>query len=243
MQEAVEGIVVSEKDYGETSKILELVTKEHGLISVISKGCKTMKSPLRSVSAKLIYGVFHVYYKEGKLSILKTVDVLDNFKNIRLDLKKITCASMLLELTTQVIKQNNNKNIYDIFIAGLKKIDEDYDPIVITDIVSLKYLEYLGVMPVIDRCSKCGSSKAVSLSVTLGGYVCSNCLTNEPKSSEKALKLIRMLYYVDISKISKLNISNDVKEEIHSFIENYYEMYTGIYFKTKKMMKVSEMYE
>ncbi len=242
MTEAVEGIIIFEKDYGETSKILDIITDKYGLISVISKGCKTIKSPLRSVSSKLIHGTFHIYYKKDKLSLLKTVDVIDTYINLRSDLDKITYASMLLELSSQVIKQNSNPSIYDILKSALKKIDEGFDALVITDIVSLKYLEFLGVLPILDRCSKCGSPKGiVSLSTITGGYVCSKCLTNETKTSEKAIKLIRMLYYVDISKITNLNISDDVKLEIHSFLENYYEVYTGLYFKTKKML--GGMYE
>ena len=233
MVEALEGITVFEKDYGETSKILTIITKEHGTISVISKGCKTTKSPLRSVSSKLIHGVFHVYYKEGKLSILKSVDVIDRYKNIYADLKMISYASLLLELSSQVIKQNDDSNIYDILNAALKKIDEGYDPMIVSDIVSLKYLEYLGVMPSLDACSICGSNKSIAtLSSDAGGYVCNNCRTNEPIVSEKAIKLVRMFYYVDIAKISKLDISN--------FIDRYYDRYTGIYFKTKKLLKVSE---
>ena len=84
-----------------------------------------------------------------------------------------------------------------------KKINEGYDPMVITNILELKYLSYLGVMPVIDKCSICGTNKSIAtLSSDKGGYVCNNCLTNEKIVNEKTIKLIRMLYYVDISKIS-----------------------------------------
>ena len=46
MLESVEGVVIREKDYGETSKIIDVFTKEHGLISLISKGSKKPKSQL-----------------------------------------------------------------------------------------------------------------------------------------------------------------------------------------------------
>ncbi|MBR1377219.1 MAG: DNA repair protein RecO [Bacilli bacterium] len=241
MLETLEGIIINEKDYGETSKILTIITKEHGSISVISKGCKKVKSPLRSVSSKLIHGMFHLYYKEGKLSTLQNVDVINRYKNICMDLKSISYASLLLEVTLQVVKQNDDKNIYDILISSLNKMEEGYDAMVISDIALLKYLEYLGVMPVLDGCAKCGTTKSIAtLSSDAGGYICNNCRINEPIVSDKAIKLVRMLYYVDIDKISKLDISEDVKKEIHSFIDRYYDRYTGLYFKTKKLLKVSE---
>lgn|SRR5574344_123437 len=241
MIEMLEGIVLNDKDYGETSKILTIITKEHGLVSVISKGCKNMKSPLRSVSDKLVYGNFNMYYKEDKLSTLVSVDVIDSLKNIRLDYDKISYASYLLELAEQVMKQHVDNNIYDILISALLKINDGYDAIVISDIVSLKYLDYLGVMPILDSCVRCGSTTNIAtLSSDAGGYLCNKCRTNEPLVNEKTIKLIRMFYYVDINKITKLEVSEVVKKEIHSFIDRYYDRYTGLYFRTKKLMKVSE---
>jgi DNA repair protein RecO (recombination protein O) len=45
-----------------------------------------------------------------------------------------------------------------------------------------------------------------------------------------------MFYYVDISKISSLEISNDSKKEIHLFLEQYYDRYTGLYLKSKSLL-------
>lgn len=241
MVEDLVGIVIDEKDYSESSKILTVLTREHGIISVISKGCRTLKSNLRSVSSRLTYGTFSLYYKEDKLSTLINVDIIDNFKNIKTDLLKISYASYLLELAFQVTKQHSNDEIFNILISALSKIEQGLDPLVITDIVNLKYLEYLGVMPVIDCCCVCGSTSSIStLSSDLGGYVCNRCRHNEPIVNEKTIKLIRMFYYVDISKIDKLEIGEDVKREIHSFLDRYYDRYTGLYFKTKKMLKASD---
>ena len=80
----IEGIIVSELSYGETSKIINVLTRDHGIIGIMAKGAKTVKSKLRSVTLKLTYVVFYVTYKENKLYILKGVDVKDSFKNIKM---------------------------------------------------------------------------------------------------------------------------------------------------------------
>ena len=41
----VEGFIVSETPYGETSKIINVYTKEKGLIGIMCKGAKSLKSP------------------------------------------------------------------------------------------------------------------------------------------------------------------------------------------------------
>ena len=231
----VEGIILNTQDYGETSKILNVITKEYGIIGVIAKGCKSLKSNLRSVTDKLTYGKFYIYYKKDKLSTLSGVDIIDNFKNIKNDISKISYASYLLELTGQVIKHSMRYEVYDLLISGLIKINEGYDSLVIMNILELKYLDYLGVMPILDRCCKCGSTLIKTLSND--GYICSKCYTNERMVSEKTIKLLRMYYYVDISKITKLEVSKQAKNEINVFLDEYYERYTGLYLKSKNFIK------
>ena len=93
-------------------------------------------------------------------------------------------------------------------------------------------------MPIMDSCAICGSKTSITtISGSRGGYVCSNCFTNEKIVDEKTIKLLRMLYYVDINKISSTNISEKIKREINDFIDEYYDLYTGLYLKTKSFLK------
>lgn len=234
----VEGIVLNTRDYGESSRILNVLTKEYGLIGIMAKGCKRLKSDIKGVSEKLSYAKFNIYYKEDKLSTLASGDIINNFLNIKRDITKISFASFLLELTEQVVKQNNSKDIYQLLINALVKINDGFDPLVIVNIIELKYLDYLGVMPIIDSCSICGSQTSIAtLSSSKGGYVCNNCLTNERLVSDKTIKLIRLFYYVDIAKISKLEVGNLEKKEINDFLDEYYDCYTGLYLKSKNFLK------
>ncbi len=239
--EKIEGVVINERDYSESSKILDVFTKKYGLISVIAKGAKRLKSNLRATASKITYGYFHIYYKEGKLSTLIDIDIIDSLRNIKTDLFKMGYVSFICELVGQVskqtIKQTDNEEIYNIFIASLIKINNNFDPMVITNIIELKLLFYLGVLPVIDECVKCGNvTSIVTLSAYEGGLLCSKCKINEYIVDPKTIKFIRMLYYVDINKISKLDISDKVKKEIDVFINDYYNYHTGLYLKSKKFL-------
>lgn len=235
--EKVIGIVLSDTNYSESSKILNVLTKEHGKIGIISKGCRNLKSSLRSVSSKLTYGYFNIYYKQEGLSVLISVDIINDFSNIKQDLFKIGYATFLSDLTNQVLKETSSNEIFDLFINGLIKINDDFDPMIITNIIELKYLNYLGVMPILDCCSVCGSNKKiVTISSFAGGYLCVNCYKNEYIVDEKTIKLLRMFSYVDISKIKELNILPKNKNEINRFLENYYDRYTGIYLKSKDFL-------
>ena len=233
----VSGLVISEKAYKETSKILNIITKEYGVIGVISKGYKRLKSDLRSVSERFSYANFNIVYKENTLSTLVSADIINPLKNIKKDIEKISYVNFLCDLTYQVLKDSYNDIIYDDLISAILKIEEGFDSSIITNIIELKYLDYLGINPVLDKCVVCGSKNVVTLSSYKGGFVCKNHAHEDYIVSVKTIKIIRMLKYVDISKISKLDISSEVKKEINTFIDEYYDRYSGLYLKSKEFLK------
>lgn len=232
----VTGIVISEVPYKENSKILNILTRE-GIIGVISKGCKNLKSPLRIISEKLKYCEFIIYYKEDGLSTLKEGVILDNFDNIRRDLTKISYLSYLTELVAQVVKQAKDANIYELFISTVRKIDQGLNPMVMTNILEIKLLDYLGVPINLSSCAKCGSKKnIITIDADIGGYICTNCYTNEKMYDEKVRNMLRKYYLVDIDSITELKIKDYVIESINYFLNVYYDRYTGLYIHSKNFL-------
>ncbi len=234
----VKGLVLNETNYSDSSKILNVLTSEYGLVGIISKGCRNLKSKLRGSSRKLVYGTFHFYYKENALSTLISIDVISDYPKTVMNLENVVYASYLLDLTRQVVKQSKDKDILTLIIAALDKIEDGLNPAVITNILELKYLDFLGVSPIVTGCAVCGkTTNIVSLSPTAGGFICKDCYQNEGYYSDKAIKLLQMYYYVDLEKITKIDVNPKVNEEINKFLEDYYDRYTGIYLNSKKMLK------
>lgn len=236
MLKKVEGIIINDTNYGETSKIINILTDE-GIIGVIAKGAKSIKSPLRSTTLNLTYGSFNIYYNENKLSTLKSADIINELKNIKKDIVLVSYMSFLCDLVSQVMKQNDDKKIYDMLISTLLKINDGLNPMIMTNILELKLLDYLGVGIIFNSCCKCGKTRGiVTIDPDAGGYICKDCYTNELYYDEKTLKMLRMYYLVEISSISDLKISDKVVNNINYFVNTYYDRYTGLYLKSKKFL-------
>lgn len=233
-----EGIIITETPYGENSKIINVLTKEKGMIGIMCNNVASIKNPLRTKTLKFTYGIFHIKYNENKLSKLVDVDIIDNLSNIKSDIELISYMSYITDLTYQVVKQNNDNSIYELYISIVKKINEKQNPLVLSNILELKYLEYLGVGLNLNSCIKCGNkTNIVTLDADEGGYICQNCYTNEKILSPKSIKIIRMYYLIDINSISEIKIKDDTIQEINYFLDKYYERYTGIYLKSKDFLK------
>ena len=237
MLKKVEGFILNETSYSESSKILNVFTKEYGLIGIMAKGAKRIKSPFRSLAMRFTYGIFNIYYKEGKLSTLVSIDIIDPFVNIKRDLTLISYMTYISDLTNQVIKESKDSKIYNILIKSLLKIENNYDPLVITNIIEAKYLSYLGVELNLDRCAICDSKEhIVTIDASNGGLICNRCHTNEKEVDPKVYKLLKLFLEIDIEKIDKLNLGDNLKTDINLFLNNYYDKYTGVYLKSKKFL-------
>ena len=115
--EKVTGIVLSDTNYSESSKILNVLTKEHGKIGIISKGCRNLKSSLRSVSSKLTYGYFNLYYKKEGLSkdIISIIEEVESSTKDNTGLVVNFCLnyggrSEIVDACKKIIDDKINKN-------------------------------------------------------------------------------------------------------------------------------------
>ena len=158
-------------------------------------------------------------------------------KNIRSDLTKISYLTYISELTSQVIKQTN-EDIFDIFINIVLKMEDNLDPVILTNILELKYLPLLGVGLNLDSCIKCGNkTNIVTIDASYGGLICKDCYQNELIVDKKVIQLIRMYYYVDIKSISSINVKQEYKQTINKFISDYYDSFTGLYVYSKRFLE------
>ena len=236
MQVKTKGIVLTETSYSETSKILNVLTEDYGLIGIISKGCKNLKNKLRGVSNKMCYSEYTINYKEKGLSTLIEGTTINSFKNIYVDMKKAMYSFYLMDLVTQVLKENNNKEIFTLLVNSLTKINDGLSPELISNIVEIKLLDYLGVSLDLDTCVLCGNDKdLITIDLTSGGVICKNCYSDGYIMNDKALHLMQLLKKIDIAKLNQLEITDDaIFKEIDKFIYEYYSSYTGIYLKKKE---------
>ena len=236
MYKKIKGIIINEYPFEDNSKIINIFTEDK-LIGVLAKGAKKIKSPFFSSTSRFSYGEFDIVYKENGLSTLKDASILNNFSTIKKDIVKISYATYITELSSKAYKHDINQNIYKLYLLSMDKINNNYNPRIITIILRLKLLEFLGISPILDRCATCGNKhNIITISSYFGGYLCKYCYRNEKLVLPNTIKLIRMLYLVDISKITKLEIKEEILKELEEFIDDYYERYSGIYLKSRILL-------
>lgn len=121
-----EAIVLRTIDYQESSLIATLFTREHGKIAVIARGARKPKSKF---AAFLVPGQFLevVYYMKYTRSVqtLSDASYAAKLNNLRTDLQKMAVTVTTLELTAQVLHDNEvNEAVFDFLEKLLPWLNE-----------------------------------------------------------------------------------------------------------------------
>ena len=237
MDEGVEGIILYVTPFKESSEILQVLTKEYGLIGLLCRGSKKIKSKFLNKTRIYNYAKFFINYKNEGLSLVKEIDVIYYFTYFHQDITLITYLSYLGNLTYQVVKQDNDPEILNLLLIILKKISAGLDPLVLTNILEIKYLKYLGINLNLESCIKCGKNDHIkTLNGLVGGLICRKKKKKEYIVSLKTIVMIKNYQHIDVEKIKEIKISPIVKTEINLFLSNYYETFTGLYVKNKELL-------
>ncbi len=83
MVETIQGIVLKNSDYQEKSKILQVFSKEHGLIGVYLKGANNFKSSTFAISQPISTAFFNINYSSGLSSCYngEMIQIISIIKN------------------------------------------------------------------------------------------------------------------------------------------------------------------
>lgn len=167
--------------YGETSKIVRLLTPEHGLQSGIAKGAMRPKSKFGARLQALSEGTAQLYLKPHRdLHTLAEFDVTVQRRELAHDVKRFAAGAALAELVLRFSPSEPHPAIYDLVVAGLDHLAAA--PAAALDVATLKLLwttvAALGFAPSVAACARCGAvlpSGAVTFSVEDGGFLCRVC--------------------------------------------------------------------
>jgi DNA repair protein RecO (recombination protein O) len=240
MLQKCEGIVIRSTDYGETNKIITIYTREWGKIGFMARGAKKPNSRLSAITQLFTYGYFLVQRGSG-LGSLQQGEIISSMRSIREDIFLTAYSSYLVELTDKGTDEKKpNPFLFELLYQTLNYLNEGYDQDVLVNIYEMKMLNVMGLYPILNQCSVCGCTDGhFSFSIREGGFLCHRCLEKDPyhfKISQATAKLLRLFYYIDLSRLGNISIKQETKAELKKVISTYYDEYSGLHLKTKKFL-------
>ncbi len=183
----VEAVILQSFAYSETSKILRLATRTHGVRSAIARGALRPRSRFGGVLEPFTEGVATLYVKEGRdLHTLSSFDLTRTRQELGADLRRFGGASLIAELVIRAASEEADQALYDQIRGAFARIarasEERLDGVLLAEAWAL--VGRLGFTPSIDGCAACGRPLAEDedafFDYDAGGVLCAQCARPGP---------------------------------------------------------------
>lgn len=176
------GIVLRSMRYGEADRILDLYTRDAGLISAIAKGIRRTRSRFGARLEPLSCVEFMAYHGRT-LDTITQVEVLRSFRGVREDLARFEAAGGMVR-AVRVLSGGDeaDRRVFNLLYHGLDSLEgRESDFQTIEAAFGLKLSVLAGYAPQLDACLNCGGAPESAgnpyFAPNLGGALCADCRT------------------------------------------------------------------
>lgn len=185
-----EAIVLRNLRFGETSRIVTLLSRELGKFGAMAKGGRDPKSGFGASLELFQRSGFIVYYRPGRdLQLLKSAWVEQEFHGCERDWRRYVYGSALLEFLDRVLlEEEPQPELYRLALRGLEVMDaEPIDRLrEFFRAFQLRAAACLGYHPALVQCLRCGrrledaaEDDAWLFRTAEGGVLCPDCGQHE----------------------------------------------------------------
>jgi DNA repair protein RecO (recombination protein O) len=175
-------VVLATHRYSETSKIVRLATRDHGVQSVIAKGALRPRSRFGASLQLLSEGTAHLMLHERRdLHVLTAFDVGRVPVGLAGELDRYAAASALAEIMLRFAPSEPHPASFDVLRESIGLLESV--PSEVIDAVGIRLVwqlvSSLGFAPALDECVRDGAplpeSGPVAFSTREGGALCARC--------------------------------------------------------------------
>lgn len=174
----IEGLVLREFKYKESSKIMEIFTRDLGRISVIARGVLNKNSTNLGLSQRFVLADFSFFRSGKNFYGLKDGSIKKSyFKNKDFDI--ILYMSAMADLLLRTIDDGQRDGVYRLLINSFEALDRaGGGEINIFLAFFIKYVSFSGFRPNFKTCGICGKKirgRDLYFSVRESSLVCEDC--------------------------------------------------------------------
>ena len=246
-------LVLSEKNVGESSKSIRVLTAEKGVISIFIRGGQ--KSSKNSSSTQTFaYSKLCIEEKKNAKGqtnyYLNSSENLKLFYNLRLDAKRMSLASyfsdLLIYTGTEEIHTAENKEILRLTLNTFHFLNEKKLPMeLLKCIFEFRMLCEIGLRPALIGCKNCLAYESETMYFDLkeNNLTCKNCFEDYENTDifpmdKTLLYIVRFIALTDYNRLFSFKISEKYQKKLTGFTEKFVEYNLKRNFSTLKFYKM-----
>ena len=222
-----QGLVLRETEYKDADKLLTVLTRDRGQLTLRARGVRSRNSRLKSGCQLLAYTEFTVFEGRGSMTVDEAVP-LELFMPLRDDIELLALASYFAQVA-EVLSQEDEPNPALLSIClnamyALGKLKRSQR--LVKAAFELRAACLAGYEPMLDGCAVCGNPEPDRFNVSGGVLQCAGCLF----PGEKGLRLpvhagtlaaIRYIVSCDLKRLFSFQLGDAAMKELADLAETY----------------------
>ena len=242
----VNGVVLKELQMKESDKILTVLTKELGVISIYAKGAMRLKNKFHSSAGLFTYSEFVVFEGKGdKMYQLNEAVTKKVFYNLSSSIENISLAMYMSELVCEaVVPDEVSGDILRLFLNCLYMLcEEKWNPLMTKAAFEMRLISDIGYRPSLVGCRKCGKyeNDLMFFDVESGNIICPDCRgiyeTGYIPAEPAVILALRYLALADFEQMFSFKLSGLSLIRLGQTCEKYVLSRTKDSYKTLDFLK------
>ena len=244
-----DAVVLRSLDYGETSEIVTLFTRDRGKLAVMAKGSRRSGSRFGSSLQPMSYTQVVFYYKPSRtVQTLSESSHVRSFHGITRNLDALSHGLRIVELISALMQdEEQNIQAFNLLVDSLDRLHRS--PAHTENVLfyfQLHFASVLGFAPDIDRESLDDlSERGGLLSLDTGSIVPFDTADGRTlrRATRTALRAFAICAKADLETITRMRVDDSARIELRRLIEDYFRHHVQEAYPTRSAKVVGEMLE
>ncbi|MBR2934009.1 MAG: DNA repair protein RecO [Oscillospiraceae bacterium] len=158
MHMVTHALVLREVNYKESDKILTVLTRENGKMTLSARGCRKKGSAIAAASQLLVWSEMTLYEYQGRWAV-KEANTDREFAGVRADLEKLALGCYFAEMAELLtVEDVPAPELLSLLLNSMHALDKmDKPPALVKAAFELKVMCLAGYEPILDACAICGA--------------------------------------------------------------------------------------
>ena len=221
-----EGIVLREVDYNDADKLLDVLTRERGLLTVRARGIRRSGTLRKSACQLLVYAEFTLSENRGRLTVTEA-EPIEQFHELREDLELLSLGSYFAQAAQLLAQQDApDPELLALLLNALYALGKLKKPqALVKSAFELRLACLAGFAPELSGCAVCGALQPDRLNVSQGVLECAACRGGEDgirlPLSAGTLAAMRYICACDAKKLYAFSVGAETLRQLGGVTEVY----------------------
>ena len=225
MYRKTEGIVLRETEYNDHDKLLTVLTRDLGKITVKARGVKSQRSKLRAACQITAFSELTLQEYQGRYTLTEAA-TKELFTPLQTDVTLLALASYFLQVVEAVAPEEDPMpELLSLLLNSLYALSKLGKPqLLVKAAFELRLCSIIGFQPDLRGCAVCGNPNPDRINIQQGCLQCAGCKAGEGLRlpvTAGLLDALRYIIYADAKKLFSFQLPDRTLRELSSIAESY----------------------